>query len=631
MRLMKTVYGLLCILFVTESAWAGPESHYFAAQAALESKNYPQYQTELAAMGDYFLKPLVEYQYLAARFKDLDDATIQDFISANSQAYVSNSLKGKWLRRLAKQGAWQLFDQHYSKAVQSTELECHYLNRQLRSKGLSEEQAKRIHELWLTSRGRPYSCRAVFKHWKRAGKLTDKLFWERMRLTVDKREKLSRSLAQQFLPAGERIWVDHLIAVHKKPEQELAAPVFSLDEKHSAAVVIHGLEQIARKDSVAAEKVWQKLSKQSEKLKQHAPEAYAIIGYRAAINHHGTAVNFFEKASFENARTREWAIRAAAWEGRWKKLLKFYDQLTDEEQANLDWRYWQARAFEETGKKKKAKDIYQKIAGEREFYSFLASDKLGKKYAMNDKPIKDSTKSLEKRPAFLMAKELLKIGEADKMRRQWEWAIHDLSPDEMKVAAKLAQKWELHDRAAFTVARAKHFDDLELRFPVLYKKTISKEAKANHLPISYVYGIIRQESVFMEKVRSPAGALGLMQIMPGTGRVLAKKQQRGKFRRDQLLDPKVNINMGTFFLGDLLGRFGGNYAMATAAYNAGPQRPPQWQGSRTLDADVWIENIPFNETRHYVKKVLFYKAIYDYRLKQKAHPLSSIMKPVPGR
>lgn len=226
-------------------------------------------------------------------------------------------------------------------------------------------------------------------------------------------------------------------------------------------------------------------------------------------------------------KVRHWAIRAALWDGDWKDVLHFYDKLSDDEQASLDWRYWQARALEQLNKKKKAKTIYKQIAQQREYYSFLAADQLGARYRLNDKSIKASTKTLAKSRAFKIAKELAEMKEPSLMRRQWQWAVHDLKGDELLAAAKLAQKWGLHDRAIFTAARAKHFDDLKLRFPVVYKKLVSEQAKLKQLPIAYIYGIMRQESAFMEKVRSPAGALGLMQIMPGDG---ARDLQKAKKR-----------------------------------------------------------------------------------------------------
>jgi soluble lytic murein transglycosylase len=312
-------------------------------------------------------------------------------------------------------------------------------------------------------------------------------------------------------------------------------------------------------------------------------------------------------------------------------VLNFYDKLTDEEKSSVDWRYWQARALEKLNKKEKAKNIYMQIADQREYYSFLAADRIGAHYQMNNRAIKVSTKALAKSRAFKIAKELYKIKEYSLMRRQWEWAIHDLNTDELLAAAKLAKKWRLNDRAIFTAARAKYYDDVKLRFPIAYKKLVRKYARLKHLPTSYVYGVIRQESAFMEDARSPAGARGLMQIMPSTGRLIARQQRRRGYRTYQLLDPKTNIDMGTFYLRDMLNRFNDNYAMATAAYNAGPGRPIKWRTGSELDADIWIENIPFNETRDYVKKVMMHKAIYHKRLRLKHQPLNKILLPVPGR
>ena len=622
----------LCFLLPAQSTYAGSLSHYRSALQALGEKNYDAYQAHLDGMKDYLLKPIVEYEYLQSQFDTLDDKTIEDFIAKNSEVYVSNSLKTKWLRRLAKQKNWQRFDAHYDDAISSTELECHYLYRRIRAEGISTELDARVQKLWLTRRIRPSSCIKVFKRWQKAGKMTDELFWQRIALMLHKdNDKKARLLASTYLPVNERIWVDHWIAIHKNPAEELANPQFSIDTESGARAILYGIEQMAREDPIAADQLSRKLLKQHQSLKEYRADINKVIGYRAAINHRPNASQWLRKAPTDEEKIRHWAIRAALRDGHWKDVLYFYNKLTDEEKNSPDWRYWQARALENLKQKKKAQKIYKQIAGQREYYSFLAADRIGARYQLNNKAIKASTKTLAKSRAFKIAKELADIDEPDLMRRQWQWAIRDLNNQDLLAAAKLAQNWKFTDRAIFTAARAKHYDDVEMRFPVAYKQVVKKAAKAKRLPPAYVYGIMRQESAFMEKVRSPAGAIGLMQIMPGTGRVIARKQKNGKYRSNDLFNPEINVEMGTFYLRQMLDKFGGNYAMATAAYNAGPLRPPQWQGPQQLEADIWIESIPFKETRNYVKKVMLYKAIYHDQLGLKHEPISKILTPVPGK
>ncbi len=631
MKVLLSQFIVFCCLLLAPSTHASSLSHYRAALQALAEKNHEEYQVHLDAMKDYLLKPVVEFEYLKAQLDSLDEQIIEDFIVKNSDVYVSGAMKKLWLRRLAKQKDWQRFDAHYDDAVSSTELECHHLYRRIRAEGISTEMDARIQKLWLTRIIRPSSCIGVFKRWQRAGKLTDELFWQRIVMMLRKdKEKKAHSLAKTYLPADEQYWMDHWVSVHKNPLAKLSNPQFSIDSELGARLVVSGIEELAREDPSEADRLSKQLLKQHKFLRSYQAAINEVIGYRAAINHQPNATQWLRKAPADKEKIRQWAIRTALREGKWKDVLYFYDKLTAEEKASPDWRYWQARALEKLKKKNQAKKIYKQIADQREYYSFLAADKLENKYQLNDKPIKASTKALAQSRPFKIAKELAEIDEPDLMRRQWQWAIRNLNDKELLAAAKLAQKWKFTDRAIFTAARAKHYDDVALRFPVIYKQVVKREAKAKRLPPAYVYGIMRQESAFMEKVRSPAGAIGLMQIMPGTGRVIARKQKNGKYRSNDLFDSNINIEMGTFYLRQMLDKFGGNYAMATAAYNAGPRRPRQWQGNEPLDADIWIENIPFNETRSYVKKVMLYKAIYHDQLGLKHESISKILTPVPG-
>ena len=318
-------------------------------------------------------------------------------------------------------------------------------------------------------------------------------------------------------------------------------------------------------------------------------------------------------------------MRSAAREQDWNAIIDFYPRLSESERTAVDWQYWQARALENTGQKSRALAIFREISTQRDYYSFLAADRVDGEYQMNNRPITGPTDELEQSRAFQMARELYRVEDATHMRRQWQWAIRNLDTGDLKTAAKIASKWGFHDRAIITAGKARYFDDVDLRFPLIYRNTVINQARHNQLPQAYVYGIMRQESAFIENVRSPAGALGLMQIMPSTGKLIWKKQNKSNYRSSRLLDPSTNIAAGSFYLRDLLNIFDEHYALATAAYNAGPGRPKKWRTDQTMDADIWIENIPFRETRRYVKNVLTYKAIYDHKLGNKGQRISQLL------
>ena len=211
------------------------------------------------------------------------------------------------------------------------------------------------------------------------------------------------------------------------------------------------------------------------------------------------------------------------------------------------------------------------------------------------------------------------MGQVTDARRQWNWTTRNMNNRELAVAAVIARQWGWYDRAILTVARSDHLDDLELRFPLLYRDTIEANAAQYGVDPSWVYGVVRQESAFVVDARSQAGALGLMQLMPSTGRLTGRKLNIRIRNNRALLDIENNLRLGMGYLKEVLGRNNGNQVLATASYNAGPNRVSSWMPEQPMDADIWVETIPYNETRDYVKNVMSYTTVYNYRLEN--HPV----------
>lgn len=232
------------------------------------------------------------------------------------------------------------------------------------------------------------------------------------------------------------------------------------------------------------------------------------------------------------------------------------------------------------------------------------------------------------RPGIQMAQELYLMGQVADSRRQWNWTTRRLNNRDLAVAAVIARQWGWHDRAILTVARSDQQDDLELRFPLLYRDTIEANATEYGIDPSWVYGVVRQESAFVADARSQAGALGLMQLMPSTGRLTGRKLNMPIRNNRALLNIENNLRLGVSYLKEVLGRNNGNQVLATASYNAGPNRVNSWLPDKTLDADIWVETIPFGETRDYVKNVMSYTTVYDHRLGSRPVRLQERMQSV---
>ncbi|MDH3560067.1 MAG: lytic transglycosylase domain-containing protein, partial [Gammaproteobacteria bacterium] len=316
--------------------------------------------------------------------------------------------------------------------------------------------------------------------------------------------------------------------------------------------------------------------------------------------------------------TREWRIRRAIAAQDWDSVLAHIDTLPVDERQTDEWDYWHAYTLEQAGQRLAAMNEYSRLAKERSYYGFLAADYLDWPYKMGDEPLTYDAAAIEQlrqTPGMVRARELYLADLITDARREWAHATREMDNDELKLAALLAREWGWNDRAILTVARTGDYADLKLRFPLDHVEAVHDHARHNRLDPSHVFAVIRQESAFNKDARSPAGALGLMQLMPKTGRVTARKNRIPLSSTRNLLEVEKNIRIGSAYLREVMDRFDDNTVLATAAYNAGPHRVQGWLPETDDESTIsWIANIPFSETRKYVQRVLAYAAIYDWRM-----------------
>jgi soluble lytic murein transglycosylase len=271
--------------------------------------------------------------------------------------------------------------------------------------------------------------------------------------------------------------------------------------------------------------------------------------------------------------------------------------------------------------------ILATLAEQLDYYGFLAADQLGLEYSFVRMPIDHEDAVIDRlagEKSLIRARELFEVGLDGRGRSEWNAAIQSLSAQEIRQAAILAHRWGWHSRAITTAAKSGDMDDLELRYPLPHRKSFELFSSDAKIRESWAYGIARNESLFMRDIRSSAGAVGVMQLLPETGRRAAREISYPYKGRNTLIDPDSNIRLGTFYLGKMYSRFYEHAVPATAAYNAGPLRVEQWlPASGAVDARIWIENIPFNETRKYVRRVLASDTIFRWRLTGETQRISA--------
>ena len=599
---------------------ANERQNYLAAKRALASNSVSTYQSHLRGLQHYSLKPFLEYEYLRTRLDRTDAQTIRNFIDSNSDAVVARLLRHKWLEKLVQRGQWKAFLHAYDDTG-DTELKCHHLRLQMSGRGIDPQLDNQIETIWLYPKSLPESCDPVFAAWKQAGLLTDERVWARIELAIEKRQLgMARYLGRSYLSPADQQWVTRWTHAAENPTSALSNVSYATDSQRAQKILLHGVYRLARANPVSAFRSWNTLTQRHSFSTDVMHQGFGHAGTYAALDRLPAAYDWFPPTAVETLTPvmREWRVRAALRNLDWKSSLNAINHMTDEEQQEPNWRYWKARALEQTGKQTDAQNIYRELAAIRNYYGFLAADRINANYAMTHRPmlVNDSgIKALANEPGIQMALELFAVGDVEMARRQWRWYLLDADHATLRHATVLAFDAGWHSQAIIYAAKSKFTDDLNIRFPLLYKNDVTDNAQRNGIDPGWVYGVIRQESAFITDAQSGVGALGLMQLMPATARRVGRELGINIKSRASMVDTTNNIKIGTRYLRSLIKRYNGNQALASAAYNAGERRADRWRPQHgMLDADIWVETIPFNETRNFVKNVLAYATVYNNRL-----------------
>jgi soluble lytic murein transglycosylase len=590
-----------------------------AALAALRSGEPGRLDKLRAGLDGYVLRGYLDYESLKDRVEQAPAAEVRAFLAAHGHIAGADAVRKRWLRRLAARGEWDAFLHDYQDIEDDPELQCQRLNRLLRS---SEQQTALMHEieaLWYNERRLPSACDAVFGAWRKAGHMTPEKIWERVRLAMEARQLGLATELAQYLDVRDRTWVHRWGAMHRNPADRLQDISFPVETPVARMIVRHGVVRLGFRDVDEALKRWEALKQRYQFFGEDDNYVLRYLGILAAQAQHPGAVPLLARVSAapEDESLHVWRVRAAVRAGDWAAARRFVAALPEERRHKQEGRYWMARALGQTGGAEEARAMYQALAHERGYYAFLAADRIGVDYAMQHQPIVAApieVSAMLARPGVLAARELLELGMMVEARRQWQWITRHMNNRELAVAALVAREWGWHDRAILTLSKSDHLDDLEIRFPLLYRDSIEANAERHGIDPGWIYGVVRQESAFVPDARSPAGALGLMQLMPATGMLTGRRLNLPIRGTQAILEVENNIKLGVGYLKDVLTRNNDHQALATAAYNAGPNRVTSWMPSAALEADVWVESIPFNETRDYVKNVMAFTAVYDHRL-----------------
>ncbi len=590
---------------------------------------------ELAAdeqrlLQQYTLWPDLRATWLRANIDSASAAEIESFVTQYGTLRPARELRYRYALNFVRNqdlpGYLRIYQQFYQ-GQEIDELDCLALQAEIEAGRYQRVEIRAI-DLWMVGKSQVNECDPVFEYLDQQNLLSRVEYEQRFRLAIDARNfTLARWLAkridQQSIDAATE-W----LSAQSYPADFLARNKSVVSNDLLRQQLAYAAERLTYKDPVVALELWNSVNRKhpfSATQKQSVAQHIALWTARDGLP---GAYKLLQKLppAAQSEEVLRWRARTSLRESRWQRLLADIALMPDKERKSDEWRYWQAIARTESGDALAALSSLESLRLERSFYGFLAADKLDKEYALDTPallPNEAKLSELAVRAEFIRALELFTVGQDSRGRSEWDTAVQHLDNDDKMQAAILAHRWGWHSRAISTAASAGEYDDLLIRYPLPYQENFEASSTLAQIPPTWAYGIARSESLFMHDVRSHAGAIGLMQLMPATGREVAGQIKVPYTGLATLVDPASNIRLGTTYLGQMSERYDGNQVLATAAYNAGPHRVDAWlPANGTVDARIWIENIPFNETRNYVKRVLAAQAIFHWRMTGKIRRLS---------
>ena len=575
----------------------------------------------------YPLAPYLEYTALRRRIDTVGEDEVKGFLARWPGSLPASDLRDAYLRELARRGEWARYRALWVPRP-ARDLQCHALAARLAA-GEKLDYATDFEALWTGNAALPAACDPAIRALRAGGTLSDDLVDERIQCSAEAGNAGPAAAAAALLTGARRSAADRLVAALKDPAATLAKAGQWADEPATREAVSFAIARHARRNSAAAETAWAGLqAKFAWEPVQRNRILNALALYRSTSYSDDAMARLKAlPAEADDDATREWRVRVALASGDFTATLEALDRLSPEQQKDERWRYLKARALDKLGRSAEAGPLFAELAREANFHGFLAADWIGAPYSICPLALdgeRSAQDSVERQPDLVRAFEFHALGRLPEARREWDFALERLDAGQRTRAADLAWRRGWYDRAVFALSRdPATLRFYEQRFPIGMEREVRAAARTAGVDPAFAYAIIRAESAWMTDARSGADAYGLMQLLPGVGKQMAKEAGLAWSGAKGLFNPSYNIRLGTRFLGQMAGKYQGSPWLASAAYNAGGAPVGRWLAARgDLEPDFFIETIPYRETREYVARVLAFSVIYDWRLDGKVLPLS---------
>lgn len=617
----------MLLALAATSAFAQTDADFLAAKAAYDKGDRARLGTLAPKLNGHVLAPYVGYWQLKLGMDDASPEAIRTFIDRHPNTPLADRLRADWLKYLGRRANWSRFGADYAPPLNADDVELACLTVLYRWQRDGDGALGEATPLWFSGSPTPDACDPAFAALFARGTLTAADRRARLRLASEANNvRLAQALGNE-LPGKDRLTDRDFSEATRDPAAALARGNFAWGTAGGRELALFTLERGARGDAAAVRSAW-------VKSRDRLPEAdrrygNARLAFHAARQLNPSANDWFREAGDVrlNAEGQAWRVRAALRAQAWDDVLVAIDGMSEVQRQETAWRYWRGRALVARGQPEEGRLVLASVAIEVNFYGMLAGEALGQPFtvpaSMPLEPASAALATFGERPEVKRVVKLAALDLRTESLREWTYIVRGLPDAELLLAADYARRAGLYDRAINTAERTQARHDFALRYLAPYRNEFDAAARAHDIDVAMLYGIARQESRFNLDIVSSAGAVGLMQLMPGTARWVAKQLNRADYRPAQIGEAELNTQFGAYYFKYWFERLDRMPALAAAAYNAGPGRAQQWRPAAPLEGAIWVETIPFNETRDYVKKVLANAMIYGQAFNNAPKPLST--------
>ncbi|MGE7137291.1 transglycosylase SLT domain-containing protein [Luteibacter sp. NPDC031894] len=589
------------------------------------------WRAQATGLESYVLFPYLEAAALEHDLRTLDRARVDAYLTRYPGLIPAADLRRDFLGELARRKDWTTFSAMYQPGLGDS-LSCFALQAKLsRNEPLVFERD--LAELWKKA-SLPNACDPVIAAAHDQELLTADRLWARIQVAADAGKGGTVASLAPWLPPADAPAAQRIAQALNDPAGALRdASTWPDTPRHRQALTL-ALQRMARKQSTAADSAWQSLSPRFTLTEQQRGAVENALALFHATDFDESALDRLAAlpAGAQTDATREWRVRVALARQDWAAALAALDALGEAQKDDGEWRYFRAFVLAKLGRQAEAQALYRSVAQEATYFGFLAADRVDAAYAICPASMAtDETReaALLSDPGLDRAFELYAVGLQKFARREWTAALAGRDADSKRLAADLAFRKGWYDRAVFGLSSGNALRLYEQRFPLARQDGVVEQASQAGIEAPWAYAIIRAESAWMSDARSGADARGLMQLLPGTAALVAKHNGLAWGGGESLYEPTTNIVLGTRYLAQMAARYNGAPWLASAAYNAGPNKVDQWVEARgTLEPDLFVASIPYKETREYVARVMAFAVIYDWRLNGNALAMSSRMTPL---